>query len=338
MTKTRHLFTLYPRLAEKLSPCDFTQTPTPVEPLKLAEDGKLWVKRDDLSSSEYGGNKTRKLEFVLGEAQKQNKRRIITFGGLGTHHGLATAFYARKLGMQCEILLFEQPRLAGIEHNLEQMAAQGALLRRTGNMFNTLMAWRVHPRRLQRDTLFLRAGASTPLGALAYVDAACELAAQIRAGELPEPEAIYCATGSGGTLAGLTLGCALAGLGTRVHGVAVMPKKYGPFTALSTRAVQQLMLDTWRYLKSLDPDIPDIALPDIILHPDYVGGGYGVPTQAGEQALQTGESAGLKLDATYTAKSLAAAIDASRKHQGPVLYWHTLSATQPPLASHNHPA
>lgn len=329
MPKTRHLFTLYPRLADKLSPCDFTDTPTAVERLKSEEAPELWIKRDDLSSPEYGGNKTRKLEFVLGEALGKGKRRIVTFGGLGSHHGLATAFHARKIGIQCEILLFDQPWLPGVALNMQRMKEQGAILRRTGNLASTFVAWRIHPRRLRQDTSFLYAGASSPLGMLAYVDAAFELAAQIRSGELPEPETLYCATGSGGTLAGLTLGCALSGLNTQVHGVAAMPQKYGPFTALSAPAVQQLMHRTWRYLRSLDASIADRPLPKVILHQGYVGRGYGIPTNAGKQAMSLAARAGLALDPTYTAKGFAAALDASRKQRGPVLFWHTLSANQP---------
>ena len=326
----------YSGLEKLLSRCELTATPTPVEQLAGVAPN-LWVKRDDLSSEIYGGNKTRKLEYVLGKAQKQGKKRVITLGGLGTHHGLATAIYCARLNLECEILLFDQPLTPEVRENLRAMAAQGARLRRIGPLFLTHTAWQLDPRRLDRNNCFLFAGASTPTGAIAYVKAAFELAGQIEAGELPRPAAIYCATGSGGTLAGLTLGFALCDLHIPVHGVAVMPANHGPFRVCTRDTVEKLMAATHRNMRALDPRVPEIRLPAIRLSHRYVGDGYGMATEAARQAASTGEQAGLRMDLTYTAKGLAAALEATRKTRGPILYWHTLSAAPPPPGNNSLP-
>lgn len=321
--ETRPLFQRFPRLAEQLAAGPrLARLPTPVQRLDL--DGRaLWVKRDDLTGADYGGNKTRKLDLILPLARARGARRIVTFGGLGTNHGLASAIHCAHLGLDCEILLFDQPVTAHVRDNLRLMAYFGARLRYAGGMGRALAAYYLHPRRLDPRTRFLFAGASTPLGATAYVDAALELDAQIAAGDMPEPAAVYCAAGSTGTLAGLTLGFALCERAVPVFGVRVIDSHVGPFAACTPATVTKLMRATLTHLRARDPAVPAIDPPEPQLLEGYFGGGYGVPTEAGRRALARAADAGLRLEPTYTAKTFAAALDADA---GPVLYWHTLSS------------
>ena len=120
------LFQRFPALAEGIPWIGLGDLPTPVEALPGLGGGRLWVKRDDLSSRRYGGNKVRKLEFVLADARRQGKRTIVTLGGTGTHHGLATTIFGRSLGLQCRILTFRQPLTVQVRDNLRLLARWGA--------------------------------------------------------------------------------------------------------------------------------------------------------------------------------------------------------------------
>ena len=321
------LLTRYPALAGVLGQpmpelaCDL---PTPLTQCG-AYPGQLWVKRDDQTGAGYGGNKTRKLAFVLPHARAAGARRIVTVGGLGTHHGLATAVACRRVGLDCEVLLFDQPVTAHVRDNLRHMAYHGARLRFLGPMPVALAGWAADPRRLRRGNYYLFAGASNPVGVMAYVNAALELDAQLTAGTMPEPAAIYCAVGSTGTLAGLTLGMALAGRNIEVRGVRVIGSYVGPFAACTPATVMRLMRRTLAWMRATAPELSAVEPPTPILLDDWFGDGYGVPTAAGERAQALAAEQGLDLDATYTAKAFAAALEGAKMSSGPVLFWHTLA-------------
>src|SRR5512139_180365 len=112
----------HPALAAGLPRHPLCTLPTPVAPLARAARarglGPLWIKRDDLSSPLYGGNKPRKLEWLLGAARAHGRRAVITFGGIGTHHGLATAICARDAGMRTALVLLPQPVTEHVRHTL----------------------------------------------------------------------------------------------------------------------------------------------------------------------------------------------------------------------------
>ncbi len=103
------LFREYPDLEKKIPSISLGAFPTPIQQLQRLGDGNLWIKRDDLSSPIYGGNKIRKLEFILGNTKRRNARQVITFGGIGTNHGLATTIFCNQLNIPCKLLLFWQP-------------------------------------------------------------------------------------------------------------------------------------------------------------------------------------------------------------------------------------
>jgi D-cysteine desulfhydrase len=187
-------------------------------------------------------------------------------------------------------------------------------------------------------------GASNPVGTLGYVQAALELALQLRAGELPEPDLIVVPVGSGGTAAGLLAGALLAGLKSRVLGVAVMK---GPF---ARRHVVSLARRTFTLACSLRLGEPDSQAQALArdaprlrallgerfgFDESYIGAGYGEPTPAAERALALADrELGLELDLTYTAKAFAHVLDAIAVPRcagvtgraANVVYWHTLSS------------
>ena len=291
--------------------------PTPVQRIDaLSREGKsLWVKHDDLTNATYGGNKVRKLERILEDAR--GAKRIVTVGAVGSHHVLATAIFAREIGVPVEAVLVPQPTTPHVIENLRADLGLGV----------EVLPARSYPHaaarlvtRVARGAYYIPVGGSNLLGALAYVDAARELAEQIRAGELPEPDAVVVTLGSGGTAGGLAAGLALEGLGSRLVAVTVSDP-----AVLVARSARSLARAAARHeAKRLGRAVPKIRME---IDARYLGPGYGQETEAGRRALAIAKDVGLALDLTYTAKTFAAALDLLEG--GGVrnlLYWHTLSS------------
>lgn len=319
----RPIFKLFPSLQKHLSSAEFAELPTAVEHHNF--NGKTaWVKRDDLTHSLYGGNKVRKLEFILPEVQRLGASKVVTFGATGTHHGLATAVLCKQMGLKCEVLLFDQPITALVKENIQLLASQGAELTHCGSLANTLRRFYLHPGRLNKSNYFLFAGGSNVLGVLAIINAGLELAEQIKNGECECPETIYCAASSNATLAGLTLGIAASGLNIKVIGVRVAPAKVGPFDSCTPAAVRQLMQKTIVWLKQHGADWR-WQLPNPQIDDDWYGEGYGHSSEAAVQAAAVfKKEMKIELDPTYTAKCFAALL--ANQDKRTVMYWHTLNS------------
>jgi len=329
MTSKPFLFREYPELEEKIEWVSLGDFPTPVHRIENLEPNNLWVKRDDQSCTLYGGNKIRKLEFIVGDIQKKNKKHVVTMGGIGTNHGLATAVICDKLGLECTLLLFKQPVTSHVKENLLLFKKFNAETLYRGSLWNTVWAYYLFERIKTPRAYFLFAGGSTVLGTIGYVNAVFELKDQIEKGEVPEPECIFCPLGSNGTVAGIALGVLLTGLKSKVTGVRVTASHLGPFPASTPGTVKGLMKQVYRYLKKLCNDIPDVKIEAPHIENGFFGGAYGMPIEKGIEAMELcEEKAGLKLEPTYTAKTFAALLDhcCSSKNMGPVLYWNTCSS------------
>jgi len=303
--------------------------PTPVRPLAgLAPDGvELWVKDDGAyGDGGWGGNKVRKLEWLLPAAERRRCRRILTFGGLGTNWGLAAALYGRERSVEVILALVDQPIDEHVRAQLERLAASGATIHRTRTKARTIAAapWLLLRHRRGRHLPYLLpAGGSSPLGAVGYVEAALEIAAQVEAGALPAPAHVITAVGSGGTAAGLALGLRLAGLDTRVTGVVVNDALRLDRRALLRLAGRTADLLERRGARGVAALTAGLALESL---GGWVGAGYGHRTAAGERSREEAEAAGLRLDPVYTAKAMAATLALARSGRlgrGPVLFIHT---------------
>jgi D-cysteine desulfhydrase len=324
----------WPALAARLPRVALVDEPTPVAPLARLGNARgvrdLWIKRDDRTSAVYGGNKPRKLEWLLGAARAAQARGVITFGGIGTHHGLATAACARAVGMRTVLVLIPQPVTPHVRHCLLTDHALGAELHlasgvadvvRRGLVLLARARWQGEP------LAVIPTGGSSALGTIGYVDAALELAEQVAAGAMPEPDAIFVPLGSGGTVAGLVLGLRLAGLRTRVVGVLVTD-----ILPPSPRRLRALARATARRLA---PEVtpPPLALDDFAIDRDFVGPAYGAPTEAAEAARALArELEDVALETTYTGKCLAALL--ARAAEPPwrdrtLLFWNTFSSVDP---------
>ncbi len=323
------------------------RTPPPVEHIgrfptpvfradALCSDGaELWVKNDGVVNDVYGGNKVRKLEFVLADALARGARRIVTVGAFGSHHVLATTVFARQRGLGVAAVLCPQPWTQHAEEILRAGLGLGLEVEPAGSMARVPLHL---PRLLRRGDYLVPMGGSSVLGTLGYVRAVRELVGQIRSGQLPEPDLIVAPLGSGGTVAGLLAGVQREGLGSRVVGVQVAVGR-----AVSEGLVLAL---AWGALRRDGVSASPVGLSrGLQLDGSHLGRGYGWPTPAGEQASELAALAGLQLDPTYTAKTFAKSLElvgyagvgdhgrraAGRRRQKRgqplrVLYWHTLSA------------
>ncbi len=281
--------------------------PTPVEPVDIrsgARSARVWIKRDDLSSNVCGGNKVRKLEYLLHGP----RRAVITAGARGSHHLLATALHARALGRpSVGIVLSGRPRTAHAD------AVHELVLRHCDRVVPLDLSLGVVPEtaaglagaaRLSLDSrgaTVIPPGASTPLGTLGYVAGGLEIALQAASGDCPPPAVVYTALGTGGTAAGLALGLSLAGLRTRVVAVRVATRLVGNRLCLLALADRTLALLSRAGLVGDRPRL------NIEVDHRFIGAGYGHPTSASRWAIRAAEevcSAGF--ETTYTGKALAA--------------------------------
>jgi D-cysteine desulfhydrase len=300
--------------------------PTPVRELSGLGEG-IWMKDESGYGELWGGNKVRKLEFTLADARRRGRRTLVTSGALGTNHGLATALYGRARGFDVALALVDQPVDDHVRGQLARLQATGARIHRTHDPIRTVAAAPFILARAARP-YYVPVGGSSPVGCLGWVEAARELAEQVRAGALPEPTHIVVAIGSGGTAAGLLAGLPLAGLRTKVVGVAV----YGKRTP-SARRIVKLAHKTLRKLGVAGVEIGPPQVADFELRTEWLGAGYGHRTLEAEAATRlAGEREDLTLDPVYTSKAVAALLDlraSGTLGSGPVLYWHTYGARDP---------
>jgi D-cysteine desulfhydrase len=320
----------FPQLRDTLPHVALGERPTPVRPLPGLSEGRapVWLKDDGLfGDGGWGGNKVRKLEWILPEARRRGAHTLLSVGGLGTNWGLAAALYAREQGLDAALALVDQPVDDHVRAQLGRLQLCGAALHFTHTKARTIASipWlALRHSSGGRPPYVLPVGGSSAIGALGYVEASFELAAQIREGKLPEPSHVVTPLGSGGTTAGLALGLRLAELRTRVVGVVV-----NDALRLDARTMVRLTRRTERLLRRRGARFPPVALDeaDVTIVRDWLGAGYGHGTPDGTQAQRlASEREGLLLDPVYTAKAMAALLAMNAEERfgdGPVLYLHT---------------
>jgi D-cysteine desulfhydrase len=240
---------------------------------------------------------------------------------------LATAIFGKRLGMHTTLILFKQPLTDHVKQTLLLFTNYKARLIYKRTLFNAMLWYYLFGRIRYPDAYYLYPGGSYPVGTIGYVDAAFELKQQIQNGQIPQPSVIFCPLGSGGTLAGLALGIALAGLPISIVGIRVSPARLGPIPATTIGTVTGLMKQTYAYLKKVDKNLPDCIIRPPTIIDAYLGDGYGHPTVKGMAAYQRmKENEGIDLDPTYTAKTLAAVLDYCDSKSTPaqtILFWNT---------------
>jgi L-cysteate sulfo-lyase len=288
--------------------------PTPLEFLprltRHLGGPNIYVKRDDCTGLGTGGNKTRKLEFLMADALQQSATTVITQGAVQSNHARQTAAAAAKLGLACE-LVFEN-RIEGASDpylhsgNVLLDRIFGARVREVAkgsDMTAELDAVADEVRKSGKTPYVIPGGGSNPTGALGYVDCALELVSQANRQGLVIDHVVH-ATGSAGTQAGLAVGLKAIHTGIPLLGIGV-----GADRKAQEQKVFELATKTAKFTGAEDV----VKREDIVCNCDYVGPGYGVPTEAMNAAvLLAARLEGLLFDPVYTGKALAGLIDLVR--------------------------
>ena len=324
----------YPGIGKRLPKLAIADLPTPVTTHQLSSRSRTFdvaVKHDEATSSLYGGNKVRKLEYLLRRAQDRGARRVATFGAAGSNHALATAIHAVELGLECTCFLSHQKATPNVARTLNMHHRLGTEIFRWGHGVDQVALFREH---LQgRGAWVIPLGGTCWLGAAGFVNAGLELAAQVADGLVPQPDRIYIACGTTGSAAGLALGIAAAGLQSTVHAIQVADN---PFA--SERKMRNLMAKTRLILNRADPSFLAHGFePSVIWRDEFLAGGYARVDDATATAVKVAnDELGLSLETTYTGKAMAAMLHdlQSGGHDGEsCLFWNTYNVQPLPVGS-----
>ena len=285
--------------------------PTPLEPMealtKHLGGPRLWIKRDDCTGLSSGGNKTRKLEFLMAEAVAQKADTVITQGATQSNHARQTAAIAAKLGMECHILLEDRTGYADDAYTLggnvllDQLHGASISKRPGGtDMQKEMEVLAADLKKTGKRPYVIPGGGSNPVGALGYVNAALELLAQSTEMALKIDHVVH-ATGSAGTQAGLVAGLAMLNSQTPVLGIGVRAPK-----DRQEASVFALADKTCAYV-----GVPGaVKREHVVANCDYVGQGYGIPTEGMVEAVKlVANKEGILLDPVYSGKGMAGLID-----------------------------
>lgn len=297
----------------------FAHLPTPLEALPrlsaLLKGPNLLVKRDDQTGLAFGGNKTRKLEYLLAEAQVQNARTLISAGAVQSNHCRQTVAAASRFGFDCILVLFGDPPDPPDGNHLLHYLLGAEVIYTTRAQVETRLADTFQDAADQgRQPYLIPYGGSNPTGALGYVQAMLELAEQN-----VHPESIVFPSSSGGTQAGMLVGARLSGFEGKILGISVDE----PEDILTFR-VAELATQTAAYIGK------DWAFSagDVLVNDSYTGGGYAVMDDPEIEAIQLfAKNEALLLDPVYTGRAAAGMIDLIRQgyfeKDQTVLFWHT---------------
>lgn len=307
--------------------------PTPLREYRVDVRGRrrtLFVKLDNLTSDLYGGNKVRKLEYILPLARTRDRRLIATFGTVGSHHALATAINANHLGYPCTSFLSHQHRTAEVAAVLAAHVALGTnLVPYVGDYAARIAILRGHL--WGRDALVVAPGGSSWLGTFGFVQAGRELATQVARGLMPAPDRLYVATGTMSTAAGLALGLALAGLATQVQAVRVSHTWLCNEDSLH-RTMTKATAMMRRIAPTIPADLPERA--NVRLRHGFFAGGYAHTDERTEAAIVFAASQlDLTLESTYTGKAMAALLHDLAGSDARCLFWNTYNSARLPQAA-----
>jgi L-cysteate sulfo-lyase len=305
----------------RFNPVRFAHLPTPLEPLPRLTEAlnaraggagpDLWVKRDDCTGLAGGGNKTRKLEYLLGDALANDADTLVTQGAVQSNHVRQTAAAAARFGLACEIILEERTGSKAVDYNrsgnvlLDELL--GAKIRTVPggtDMNQALAEVAAEVAERGRRPYVIPGGGSNIIGALGYVECALELVAQANEAGL-EIDRIVTATGSAGTHAGLVAGLAVMGADIPVLGIGVRAPKEAQEANVFKLAVETA--DLLGHRERVTRDM-------VVANCDYVGAGYGLIDEAVIEALKlVARTEGLLLDPVYTGKAMKGLIALSEQ-------------------------
>lgn len=318
----------FPGVARRVPRLPLGDFPTPLQALGDPRR-HLWVKRDDRTHPVYGGNKIRKLEYLLGDARKRGSDAVVTFGGVGSNHVLATAIHAGALGVQSTGLMLPQRMTDYVRGTLQRHQQIDSRLLRSPAARSARIALM---RRLRDDAdgplTVVPLGGTSPRGSLGYVNAALELESQWHRPQ--PPERLYVAAGTMGTAAGLAVGLDLLGWPTEIHAVRVTAP-----SQVNDAGMRKLTAKIAHLLRHVEPRMPALESPwrRVTIRTDYLGEDYADVTPASQRAVDEAMVRWrLPLETTYTGKAMACLLDDLAEHpvHGDWLFWHTYNGRAAP--------
>ena len=270
---------------------------------------RILIKRDDLTALGLGGNKARKLEYLVADARSQGATTLITTGAVQSNHARMTAAAACVAGMRCVLVLTTTKEVPEVAGNLLLDRLYGAEIRLVPSIDPMVAVGNDEPvvadvvaeeTRAGRKPYVIPVGGSSGVGVFGYVSGSAELVDQLAAAGIA-PSRLYYASGSRGTQAGLTLGAKLCGAPYRVYGVAVSggePEKIERAKRIANEAAERLAR-------------PErLEFSDLVTDQNFIGEGYGIPTPAALEAIKLlAASEAILLDPCYTSKAMAGLIE-----------------------------
>lgn len=302
------------------------QLPTPLHGMpnlteKLGFSGKLYIKRDDLTGLAAGGNKSRKLEYLMAEALKRDADTIITAGGLQSNHCIQTVAAAKKLNLDCHVVLSgEEPKNVNGNLFLDILAGASVHYVKRSDRESRMIELAEELRQVGKNPYIIPVGGSNALGSIGYTMAMPEVVRQMELMNI-KCDRIIVASSSGGTMAGMVLGAKIAGFKGTITGISIDRVKTGKgafppeLAELANKAAELLELDI-----KLSPE-------DFDLEYDYLGNGYAIVGDNEREAIKIlAQSEGIFIGPVYTGRAMGALIDKIRKGEWKnetILFWHT---------------
>jgi len=311
---------------ESIARFPLAQLPTPIEELKsLSRElggPELLIKRDDQTGLALGGNKTRKLEFLVGQALEQGADTLVTAGAAQSNHCRQTAAAAARLGLRCELLLNgTKPELPNGNLLLDELLGARIHWIQPSERVTKLRELPDQLREEGHKPYVIPVGGSNGVGATGYVLAMVELVEQLDAINRRVDHVVF-ASSSGGTQAGMVVGAKVTGFAGKLHGVSI--DKDNRTGAPYGHELADIAHETAQYI-GFDAQF---AARDFNVDYSYLGGGYGVVSDLEREAIRLLASReGIVLDPVYTGRSMGALINLIRKKafrsDETILFWHT---------------
>lgn len=328
------LLSRFPSLAQKIAYTPLGLLPTPLEKqptlAKTLQLETLLVKRDDASGKLFGGNKVRKLEFLLGQATAEQANHVVTWGQPGSSHIAATAIYCHKLGLPCTCMYLPIPNQPQNERNAQltkEYAAIEESYRGFGAREQALYKKnKIHVEQTGKAMYFVPEGASDVLGALGFVNAVCEIAEQLKEQQQPFPDFVYLLSGTSGSAAGFLAGLDLLNIKTTVVIVALAPDTYPNQHQTKIEKLYALIMG---YIMHLDLRIGTYQVPQntvLYQHGFTVASNKQLQTTASTTQALCKQTTGYILDPLYATQLWSAfLLDCNTEllHNKRVLLWNT---------------
>lgn len=287
--------------------------PTPFHELKnlkreLMSSQNIFIKRDDCTEIGLGGNKSRKLDYIMYDVLNKNCDTIITVGGPQSNHCRQTLAFSNMLGIECHLVLNgrKEDRPQGNLFLFDVMGANIHYIDDESNFDSYSGDLKKILEKQGKKPYIIPVGASVPLGSLAYIESLKEISEQAKVRDL-NIKHIFVATGSAGTQAGLEVGCKIYLPECKIHGISVSRDSIEQRTLVSnlSNEITKLIGKDFKFTPE-----------DICVHDQYYGAKYAVPTKEGNEAIRIlARTEGILLDPVYTGKAMSGLIDLLNKDQ-----------------------